>query len=183
MRSDVVITNNTDQQIDVQPEKFFLEVLGPKPKQLDYESPEKLTKSINRRAQWAAFGIRPSREDVTRTITAKSSTSGSFNGGMELHDLYSINATGSPNGRNSCSTTSTTTVPDCYTRRKADGDARAALQNAAQASGDLSKILLRANTIMPTQQISGAVYFERYKGRSPVILKVPLRGTIIEFPF
>jgi hypothetical protein len=181
MRSDVVITNNTDQRIDVQPEKFFLEVLGPKPKQLDYESPEKLTKSINRRAQWAAFGIGLSREDAINTTA--SSTSGSFNGGMELHDAYSNSARGSLNGSYSGNTTSTTTDPDCQARRKADEDARAALQSAAQASGDLSKIVLRANTIMPTQQISGAVYFERYRGKSPVILKIPLRGAVIEFPF
>ncbi|HVN82139.1 MAG TPA: hypothetical protein VMW38_24360 [Terriglobia bacterium] len=182
MRSDVVITNNTDQWIDVHPEKFFLEVLGPKPKQLDYESLEKLTKSVNRRTQPAAFGIRLATGTATNTITTDSSTLGPFNGSMEL-GAYSKSTIGRLNGSCRSSQTSMAAVPDYYARRKADEDARTALQNAGKASGDPSQIVLRANTIMPTQQSSGAVYFERYKGKSPVILKITLRGTVIEFPF
>jgi hypothetical protein len=100
MRADIKITNNSGQPVDIHPEQFKATVEGPKTKELKYNDPDALIRSIRRGAGWrAAFAGALIGGGATTTTTSQT------DGTAEVHG-----PDGTANG--TYSGTTTTTVPD-----------------------------------------------------------------------
>jgi hypothetical protein len=175
MRADIMITNRSGQRFDVLPETFTLEVIAPKSKSLAYQSPDKLAKSIYRKARWSVALTMVAGSLATQQSTSKSSAQGS---------VYATDNTGNLGyGTYKGNSTTTTTFPDYAARERADEQARNIIQSAADAIDYIYRVSLKANTLMPGRDIFGAVYFERDKKAEGVVLTIPVGNTIFEFPF
>ncbi len=175
MRADIMVTNKTDQRIDVVPDMLKLDVIVPKAKSLSYQDPEELAKSIDRRTRWANAFSGMAAGLANQTATSQSSTSGSVN----VYDSSGDTAHGTYSG----TTTTTTTSPDHAARQRAWEQQRINSQNATSTIDYLNSIVLRRNTLMPGQNVSGAVFFSREKNHDEVVLRVPVGNTVFEFPF
>jgi hypothetical protein len=176
-RVDILIVNQSVQPIDVHPEQIQLAANG---KELKYNDPDSLIRSVRRRAALSAWGAALSTMGAamqTATTTTQTTETGTVTatgpGGM---------ATGTYSGVG----TSTTTGPDYAAQRRA-ADQRA---QAAQAGSDansaiayLQSIALRANTVSPAHQIYGAVYFDRLGRHSKeTLLTVTVGSESFRFP-
>lgn len=173
-RADIMITNNSEQRFDVIPETFTLDVVTPKRKSLAYQAPEKLAKSLNRRAQWAAALSAFGGSLATQQSRSTSSTEGTVHA--------TDNSGNSASGTYSGTTTTTTTSPDYFARQRANEQGNNALRNAGDTIDYIYKVSLKPNTVMPGKDVFGAVYFERDSKAETAILKIPVGDLIFEFP-
>jgi hypothetical protein len=55
--------------------------------------------------------------------------------------------------------------------------------NSIRGSDYLSEVFLKANTLMPGQNVYGAVYFKRERKIESVLLQIPIAGNYFQFPF
>ena len=173
MRVDLVVFNRTPGRVDVIPEKANLQVFQPRFKELAYKSPAQLSTSIRHRAAWASI-LAAMGSFRTKTITSTTYGSGSV-------DI--AGAGGFATGTYSGSSTTTTTVPDEAARAESIAQVAAIEQRRDNAIQAVRDITLRANTLFPGQQISGAMFFEREKNHTSMVLSVPLAGRTFQFIF
>jgi hypothetical protein len=110
----------------------------------------------------------------TKTITSTTYGSGSV-------DI--VGAGGSATGTYSGSATTTTTMPDEAARAQSAAQIAAIEQRKEAAMQAVHDITLRSNTLFPGQQISGAIFFEREKNHTSMVLSVPLAGRTFQFVF
>jgi hypothetical protein len=162
MRVDVGIINNSGQPVDVRPEQFKL--VAANGKELKYNDPAAMARSIRRRAIIAGMMVGAGGAMQTRTTTSTTVDSGTA----------TATATG-PGGTatgmgtyNGVSMT-TTTSPDYEAQRRSAQQANQIGANARNAIGSLQSIALRANTVFPAHQIQGAVYFDRERKYAKVL--------------
>lgn len=185
--ANVSVTNASGGRVDVDPSLFMLSEVSPKQKELRYEAPDAIVKFIKRRADWAnafsAMAAESSRDKTTTDaeIDTKSKSTTDFEFDTRPH-RYSIRGTAETTGSSHTTATVTTTSPDYDARMQA---ARTIEKNTAAAdlkSEDILKRALLANTLMPGEEVSGAVFFERDKKAQDAILRVPIAGIVFEFP-
>jgi hypothetical protein len=174
MRADVYVRNKGLDRVDVLPEMVSMSVVLPKAKELKYQEPRELAKSLERKAKWrAAFrGIAASLQ--TQEMTSRSSGSASGYAYDSEGNWVSGSAVGS--------STTETTVPDFAAQQRAREQSARDLSSARDAGGYLQAVALKANTLGPWDDVYGAVFFER-ANNTAVLLRVTLAGVTYEIPF
>lgn len=173
MRVDLVVVNRTPNRVDVIPQKTYLQIFQPRFKELAYKSPDQLSASIRHRAASASI-LAAMGSFRTKTITSTTYGSGSV-------DI--VGAGGSATGTYSGTATTTTTMPDEAARAQSAAQIAAIEQRKETAMQAVHDITLRSNTLFPGQQISGAMFFEREKNHTSMVLSVPLAGRTFQFVF
>ncbi|HEX6626899.1 MAG TPA: hypothetical protein VF105_02995 [Gemmatimonadaceae bacterium] len=185
--ANVTVTNRSGKRFDVDPSQFTLTEVSPRQKEVLYESPDKVVKFIKRRADWAnAFsGIAADMSRDKTTTDAEINTKRQSTTDFDLETRphrYSVSGTARSNGSERTTATVTTDSPDYQARMES---ARTIERNTAAAeskSADILKRALLANTLMPGEDIGGAVFFERDKKLREAVLRVPVAGLVFEFP-
>jgi hypothetical protein len=178
MRADVMITNLSKQRADVLPNTFTLDILEPKPKSLPYESPEQLAKAIDRKIRWrnALAGMAANMATQQSTSTSTSS----IYGNMSATNNKGDSANGIYNGSSTTNTTANT--PDYAARHRANQQAAENIQTGQEMVDYINRATLKANTLMPGQDVFGVVFFKREKDKQFLILRIPIGRTVFEFP-
>jgi len=174
LRADIYVRNKGLDRLDVLPEMVSLSVVSPEPKNLEYQEPGQLAKSVQKKARWASFFGNLAAGLQTQRVT--STTSGSASG------YASDNEGNWTSGTASGSATTETTIPDYAAQERAAQQSARNMQTAQDAVTYLYAIALRANTIGPGGDVYGAVFFERNKDPK-LVLRVKLAATTYEFPF
>lgn len=174
MRADVVVANRSQGRVDVLPETFTLDVITPKAKRLEFKSLHELAKSIENKSRWRTVLANVAGAMATQQTTSVSSTHGTVSA--------SDNVGNSASGVYSGSSTTITVSPDYAARQRANEQARTAVQSAGDMIDYLGRVSLKDNTLMPGQEMSGAVFFERDSKAEGVLLRVPVGNTVFEFP-
>lgn len=185
--ANVSVTNRSGRRIDVDPSQFALTEVMPKQKQLPYESPQQIVKFIKRRADWAnaLSGVAAEMSRDETTTQAEINTNGQSKTDFKAEtrpDAFSVKGTARTTSSSRTTATVTTETPDYQARMES---ARAIEKNTAVAeskSVDVLKRALLANTLMPGEDIGGAVFFQRDKKLREAILRIPIAGKIFEFP-
>lgn len=174
-RADVSVFNGTGANVDVLPTNFGLEEVTPKQKTLAYVDVRKIMRSAQRRVLWAdaltGMGAGMQRQETTTTTTS--------GGTIDTTHSDGTYSTGDYNG----SSTSTTSSPDYAAQAQANETIN---QNDAALTAfntQLSRVALRANTVLPNSGVRGFVFFERDKKAQSVILAIPIGETVYKFPF
>ncbi|MCX6930795.1 MAG: hypothetical protein NT154_47470, partial [Verrucomicrobia bacterium] len=137
----IVIVNGTQSRLDVVPDLFSVTIMKPKQRTLRREEPEKLAKSIRRRAAWQAVGASMGGM-ATKQTTSQSQTNGTVS-------VYGSG--GSATGVYSGTTTTTQTEPDYEARRQAAENVSNIRTQRDEALAGIESVALRANTLMPGQ--------------------------------
>lgn len=154
----LIIENISDERILIDPSKWILNAITPKPKPMASKDPDKLADSLENRGKWAA-----AINSATASMATKETTATVQN----------------PNG-----TTTTATI----TERDTDAANRAARENASRqeslnsVADNVRQKSIRVNTLFPKSSISGIVWFEDKKYKEAVLVIV-IDGTAYEFPF
>jgi hypothetical protein len=173
-RADVHIENHRAAPFDVHPEQFRLTALdGQKRKELKYYSPDELERSIRRRAGWAG-ALAAMGGAQQRTTTSQTTQNGNV-------DVWGSNG-GSAHGTYNGTSTTTTTGPDYEAQRRANEQVRNIGAAANEASAKVQSIAMQPNTIFPSKDLYGAVYFDRTKSKE-VILTVTIGSESFEFHY
>ena len=173
MRADVFIENHRGDRVEVRPEQFRLAITDPSYKELKYNDPDRLARSIQRRAAWSGGLVALGGAMQTRTTTSQTTESGTITANGPFGQ-----SAGTYNG----ASTTTTTAPDDEARRRADAQVQQISGNARNKIAGLQSVALRANTLFPSKSISGAVFFDRGKAKQAV-LTVVVDSDSFEFPF
>lgn len=175
LRVDVSVVNNSATSVDILPTTFSVDEVTPKDKSLAYVDPQKIMQSIQRRTAWSnaltAMGAGMQREQSTTNTTNM--------GTVNISASDGTSATGTYNG----SATSTTSKPDYAAQARADEAIRERNAQVATLNGNLSRMVLRANTVAPNQSVSGFVIFESDKKVKSLILSIPIGSVVFKFPF
>ena len=147
--------------------------MDPGHKELKYNDPDRLARSVQRRAGLGAGLIAMGAAMQTRTTTSQTTENGTATvtgpGGM---------ATGTYGG----ASTTTTTEPDYEARRRADNQVRQIGANTQNTIAGIQSVALRANTVFPAKNIYGAVYFDRAKAKQ-MVLTIVVDSESFDFPF
>jgi hypothetical protein len=175
-RADIKITNHSAQPVDIHPDQFkATETEGPKTRELKYNDPDALIKAIRKRAYWNQFGAAMGGGMATRTTTSQTTESGT---------ATATGPGGTATGTYGGGSTTTTTEPDYDARRRADAQVAQIGANANNAAANLQSVALRANTVLPSREIYGAVFFDRKaKHATDCVLTVLVGAEVYEFPF
>ncbi len=162
--------NHSERRIELSPEMVTVELIKPTARPLKGETAAHLANSIKKRSAFAAalgqFGA--------SMQTTQSTRNGNQNGA-----IYG------PGGSVTYSGTSsdTTTSPDWEARRRANDQAAVLNGSASRAGADLQSVELKANTLMPQQEVGGMMIFEREKKCEEALVRLAVDGKVIEFPF
>jgi hypothetical protein len=175
LRADVYVLNQSSATVDVFPGNFVLTEVAPKQKELKYVDGDKLLRSEQKRLAWGnaltAMSGNMARQQSTTNTTADGT----------------INATSS-NGTTATSTyhgtsTATTSVPDYAAQARAAETIRARNDAFNSFASVASRVILRANTVMPNQSAQGFILYERDRKAKSVMLSCIVGNTIYQFPF
>jgi hypothetical protein len=174
-RVSVTVLNKSTAPIDVLPERFSIDETKPKERIFSYVPFEKIVKSDARRAGWAnainAFGAGM----ATQQATTQTSTNGTINA-TNSDGTYS-------NGTYNGTTTSTTSVPDYAAQAHAQENIRRRREGIAAESDSLSKLSLKANSVLPNQTVSGFAFFDFDKKAQNITVVIPIDGITYQIPF
>lgn len=174
-RADIAVLNASSTNIDVLPAAFGLEETAPKEKLLGYVDVGKIIHSAQTRMAWAnalsAAGAGMQRQQATTNTTS--------NGTVNVNSSDGTFATGTYNG----TSTSTTSAPDYAAQARASETIRERNAMLAIQGSQLSNIALRSNTVVPSQSVSGCVFFQRKGKAANLVLSVPVGDKVFKFPF
>jgi hypothetical protein len=174
-RVDLAILNTSAANFDVLPAMFSITETAPKEKIFAYVDVGKIISSAQNRTAWAnafaAAGAGMQRQQTTTNATSY--------GTVNVNSSDGTYANGSYNG----SSTSTTSAPDYAAQARANEAIRQRNSVLAVQSSQLSDAALRSNTVLPGQNVSGCVFFERKGKAKSVVLAVPIGDRILQFPF
>jgi hypothetical protein len=175
LRADIFVTNDSARNVDVMPSNFVLTEVAPKTKQLKYVDVDKLLRSAGRRTAWGNALIAASGSMARQQSTTTTSSTGT----VRASGSDGSSATGTYNG----TSTSRTSSPDYAAQARAAETIQARNESLADNSSAVSRIILRANTVLPTQSVHGIMLFERDKKATTVMLSGIIGDTIYQFPF
>jgi hypothetical protein len=148
--------------------------MTPKQKPLKPVDADKIIRKIEGRAAWAnaftAMAGNMARQQSATTTTTTGTINANSNGTTAV-------------GTYSGSSTARTSTPDYAAQARAAETIRARREATTSLTGFLSSVVLRANTISPTQNVRGYVVFERDKNEHLVMLSGIVGDTIYQFPF
>lgn len=163
------IANSGASPIDILPQNFTIQTTVPMGKQFTSYSPEQVME----------------KRSVLGIIAAAIAGAGQGWSDASLKNTATATVT-NPDG--------TTSRVDVYgtgpTQQEIDQRARAAQAQQTQADSrsdyntGIARIALLPNTLLPANEISGAVFFPiEFKKYSQVVVRLPIGGTTFEFPF
>jgi hypothetical protein len=183
------VSNQSGRRIEVQPELVAARVTSPKPHQLRYRAASDLAKGIERKARIGAAlmvfaGALSTNQTVTEVnTTGHTTSSGTYDTygtvrGREPSSTVQINATTHGHSRSTTAARSTivTTEPDYIARANAAAQADQIMTRAYTKSDAVLSRALLANTVMPSHGVAGAVFFERDKKATELIVTVRLNN-------
>jgi len=174
-RADVSVLNSSTANVDVLPASFDLEEVEPKEKTLAYVDAEKIMRSIQKRVAWGnamtAMGAGMQQQQSTTTTTSTGTVNATGSDGSYASGTY--------NG----SAVSKTSSPDYAAQARANQVIQQRNQQVAALNEQLSRTALKANTVVPNQNVRGYVFFEADKKVKNVMLSIPVGGTVFKFPF
>lgn len=162
---------SSERRIEVNPADVTLEVLKPRPQQMNREDVDHLAIAMVKRARM----LSALAAGAASMQTTQSTTYGSGSG-----TVYGSNGT---SGTYTGVYSSTTTTPDYAARRRADAQAAEMIGGSTQSGEDLKLSGMRANTLLPGQGHGGLVIFDQYKNWEEAIIRVTVEGQVFEFPF
>jgi hypothetical protein len=175
VRADIFILNDSQSNVDVLPSNFVLSEVTPKQKMLKYVDGDKLIRSAERQIAFGdamtALGANMQRQQSTVTTSSTGTVSANGSDGTTATGIYS--------GRS----TSTTSTPDYAAQARAAETIRARDEAFATTADFASRVMLRANTLLPSDSLHGYMFFERDKKEKLVMLSGILGDTIYQFPF
>jgi hypothetical protein len=119
----------------------------------------------------SAAGAGMQRQQATTNTTS--------NGTVNVNSSDGTFATGTYNG----TSTSTTSAPDYAAQARASETIRERNAMLAIQGSQLSNIALRSNTVVPSQSVSGCVFFQRKGKAANLVLSVPVGDKVFKFPF
>lgn len=129
-----------------------------------------------------AYELAPSVKKLASVPAAKVAAKAGRLGGFESFalGLASTGATTTVTSSNG----ETLTVPDYQARARAEKTYRTKLAEKQQASNDILEAALKAQTLFEGKSIVGKVFFDQPgKAGKDIVLRVPLRDVVYEFPF
>jgi hypothetical protein len=109
----------------------------------------------------------------------QATTNTTSNGTVNVNSSDGTFATGTYNG----TSTSTTSAPDYAAQARASETIRERNAMLAIQGSQLSNIALRSNTVVPSQSVSGCVFFQRKGKAANLVLSVPVGDKVFKFPF
>ena len=173
--ANVSVANQSGSRVDVDPATFTLDAIEPKAKRLAYQEPERIARSMRRRAEWGAALTAIAGE----MATTETKTEGVTNVTASARDNEGYRVSGQARG----TTTVTTRSKDQQASDRAAADAERITSTATTKAADLLGRSLKANTLLPGEQIGGAVFFDRDKRARQVMLRVPIGAVVYAFPY
>jgi hypothetical protein len=175
VRADVSVFNGTATNVDVLPTGFDLEEVTPKQKPLTQVDIAKLMRSAQARMAWAnaltAMGAGMQRQQTTTNTTSNGTVNATASDGTYANGTYHGTST------------ATTSSPNYAAQAQADETIRQRNAALVNLNGQLSHVVLKANTAIPNQSVRGVVLFERDKKEESVMFSLPVGGTVYRFPF
>lgn len=179
-RVELAVSNVGEHRFDFHPETIELELQAPKQEALAYNEPEKLMKSLDRRARWSAALNQAAANASTREEKTTTTTSGAVNG--EYRDFNTWRS-GTVYGTYHETSETTKTVPDEQAQRQAAERIAQIRRSTGDNIAFIQSATLRPNTVIPGNQLVGVVWFDREKKMEELVLRVPINGEVFEFPF
>jgi hypothetical protein len=174
-RADILVLNESANTVDVLPSNFVLTEVTPKQKGLGYVDGDKVLRSAERRLALGnaltAMGGNMARQQSTTTTTIAGTVRASTSDGSSATGTYSGTST------------STTSTPDYAAQARAAETIQARNDAFSSYASFASRVILRANTLLPTQSVRGYMLFERDKKAKLVMLSGIIGDTIYQFPF
>lgn len=170
-RTDIHIVNQTAERLNIHPSEFRLfKIQNEKSQELKYQDAFRLAKGIEntarRRAAYSAFCNGLSEMGAAMQTTT-STIYGSYGG-------YT-----------------TVTTPDhtarLLARHRTESDnlrQQGQVASAYSTADDLRRVALKSNTLNPGSEITGAVFFERSRGRKgTLVLEAPIGSRAFRFDY
>lgn len=158
----VYVVNRSERRIEITPDMVTVEVIRPNAKSLKRETAAHLADTIRR---WAAVAG-ATGEAAASLQTTQATTTGAMSG---------------PGG--SVTYSENTTSPDLEARRRASQQSAILNGSASRAGADLERVELKANTLLPNQEVGGILIFDRDKKCEEAVVHVAVEGKTITFPF
>lgn len=158
-RADVTVTNHTDMPLNLTPDDFRVEVVGPKPKVLLYVPPANLVlppPPLPPAPPATAIAPRPTAPAGSAFVSQSS-----------VPPATDTTASPSP----------ATPEIDAVSAEAQEKILQEATEKAA------TEHILPASSIPPNEAASGRVYFERDKHAHLVNVVLPIAGMVFEFPY
>jgi len=162
---------SSERRIEVNPAGITLEVIKPRPQQMNREDVDHLAIAMVKRARL----LSALAAGAASVQTTQSTTYGSGSG-----TVYGSNGT---SGTYTGVYSSTTMTPDYAARRRADAQAAEMIGISTQSGEELKLSGMRANTLLPGQGHGGLVIFDQYKNWEEAIIRITVEGQMFEFPF
>jgi hypothetical protein len=151
----LAVANIGDTRLDIDPSKFWIDVVSPDYKRLNIVPPEVVASSARNTGKWARALANISASLATRTATV-------------------VTNDGS---------TATISYPDDAARVNADNEARDRSKAAQSSAASIMATALKRHTLAPNAQITRYVYFENVKHRDFSVVHLPIGETDYIFAF
>ena len=162
-RVQVAVVNDSQAPLSIDPARFILDEVGPNGKPLFYQDPAELAKNTTHQVLWTEAAATPPASARTQLAFTP----------QALDTDYKVpvrSAQGTPN----------------YLLAHQDAENEAIRTQGTRTLTNYAKqvqaLALKATTVEPTDSVSGAVWFERSKNPSQLMLRVPIDSTSFEFP-
>lgn len=172
-RAFVLVRNESINPVDVVPQRFKAIQTKPVSREIRMVPAQEIAKAIVRKAQWSKAFATFAAGMATTEQTTQTTESGT---------VQAVGTAGMATGTYSGSSTTTTTRPNTTLQRETARRTQAETAKAESVAQSIEIGELRANTIAPTQRISGDVYFERDKNAELLFLQIPIDGFTYNFP-
>jgi hypothetical protein len=175
IRAEIRVKNNGSAPLDLLPSDFHISEIEPKKKELAYQPPDKIVRSLSRSVAWSNAFTGMAANHARQQVTTESNTDGNAN-------AYGSNGSSAAADFNA-QTRSTTYVPNYAAQQRANQQIAANNGALAAVVDDLNANVLRATTISPGQSIAGRMYFRREKHAKSLLLTAVVGDSHVEFPF
>ena len=165
-RAQVAIANDRSQPVTIEPSKFVLDEIGPSGKPLFYNDPAELAKNMTHQVLWSVANATP----FILPPYAK------FHSARDSEALMLAYRTPTEPG---ASTPNILLAHQDAEDEALDAQGKRTLVNYSK---QVEALALKPGAIPPSEMHSGAVWFDRTKSPSQLMLRIPIEGTSFEFP-
>jgi hypothetical protein len=160
LRANIAVMNASGQQVYILPKLLALTEVAPSRKPLRLQDPERLSTALNHQLLWTAStagpvnGLQPDRSSAVNAAA--------------LNVTYRVSSKPSPN-----------LLEQQQALEEIAAKNQAALVDMAQ---EIKTLSLRECTLKSGEKTAGAVWFDRDTKAADLVLRVPVGGTVFEFP-
>lgn len=165
LRANIAIANEGSESISIEPSKFILDEIGAHGRPLFYQDPADLAKNVTHQVLWTESVAGPSGASPPAVAPAEPVSATSV--GYKSSLAPSLSA------------------PNYIIRHQyAEDNAvrKEGKQTLVNTSQQILALALKPMSIPPSEQASGAVWFERGKNPQQLMLRIPIGNQTLEFP-